>query len=306
MNKKFYMSRHFMEEAGEGGTPAGGAPTGGAPTGGAPGAGAWYDSFQDQGTKDWLKSYGDAYPNPEAVATKALNLEKFIGAEKAGRGVVAPKPDAKPEEWQEFYRKVGGVPEKADGYKLPSTIDANMAAALSADPMVTQFREHALKSGMPPVFFESAMEWYINTVQGKEQSMLEDFSAKAEQDIIDLKNEWKGVEFDKNTELGRRASKQFIPHENQEEFEDKLSRIEGALGTKETLKLFASIGAAMGEHNFESGDGDGNMSGGMSPEAARVRISRLKTDSSFAAKLASGDVAAKTEWDNLHKLGYGG
>ncbi|MHB8825154.1 MAG: hypothetical protein ACYC5T_10020 [Thiobacillus sp.] len=301
MNKKFYMPRRFMEEAGEGGAPAGGA----ANPGTVPAA-AWYDSFQDQGTKDWLKAYGDAYPNPEAVATKALNLEKFVGAEKSGRGVVAPKSDAPPAEWQEFYKKVGGVPEKADGYKLPASLDANMAAALNADPMIAQFREHALKSGMPPVFFESAMEWYINTASGKEQSMIDDFSAKAEQDILDLKNEWKGVEFDKNAELGRRASKQFIPHESQEEFEDKLTRIEGALGTKETLKLFASIGAAMGEHSFESGDGNGNMSGGMSPEAARIRISQLKTDSSFAAKLASGDTASKTEWDTLHKLGYGG
>lgn len=302
MNKKFYTPRRFMEEAPADGGAAGGVPTGGAPAGGAPGA--WYDSFQDQGTKDWLKAYGDAYPNPEAVATKALNLEKFIGAEKAGRGVVVPKSDAKPEEWQEFYRKVGGVPEKADGYKLPASVDANVAASLNNDPMVNAFKEHALKSGMPPAFFESAMEWYINTASSKEQSMLDDFSAKAEQDIAELKNEWKGVEFDKNAELGRRASKQFIPHENQEELEDKLSRIEGALGTKETLKLFASIGASMGEHSFEGGDGGGDMNGGMSPAAARVRISQLKGDSTFAAKIAAGDANSKAEWDRLHKIGY--
>lgn len=291
---------HFMEEAGEGGDPGASVP----PAPGAPPAAKWYDSFQDPTTKEWLGAYGDAYPNAEAVATKALNLEKFIGAEKAGRGVIAPKADAKPEEWQEFYRKVGGVPENPDGYKLPATIDTTTAAALSADPMIAAFKEHALKSGMPPMFFESAVEWYVNTAQGKEQGMIDDFSAKAEQDIADLHAEWKGVEFDKNTELGRRASKQFIPHENQAEFEDKLTRIEGALGTKETLKLFASIGAAMGEHGFEGGDGDGGMSGGMSPASARVRISQLKSDSAFAAKLASGDTAARTEWDTLHKIGY--
>lgn len=304
MNKKFFQSRRFMEEAGEGGDPgAGGAGAGGA---GAAPASKWYDSFQDPATKEWLGAYGDAYPNAEAVATKALNLEKFIGAEKAGRGVVAPKADAKPEEWQQFYKKIGGVPDKPDGYKMPANVDQNIAAALSSDPLVAAFREHAHKSGMPPMFFESAMEWYANTAQNKEQGMIDEFSAKAEQDIADLKNEWRGVEFDKNTELGRRAAQQFIPHADQTEFEDKLTRIEGALGTKETLKLFASIGASMGEHGFEGGGGDGNMNGGMTPASARVRISQLKADSSFAAKLGSGDVAAKTEWDLLHKLGYGG
>lgn len=303
MNKKFYQSRRLMEETGAEGTPGAGAASGDQQQSAG---GKWYDSFQDPTTKEWLSAYGDAYPTPEALATKAYNLEKFVGADKAGRGVVMPKQDAKPEEWQEFYKKVGGVPEKPDGYKLPSTVDQNMAAALNADPMVAAFKEHAHKTGMPPVFFESAMEWYVNAAKGKEQNFADEFSAKAEQDILDLKAEWKGVEFDKNTELGRRASKQFIPHETQDEFEDKLTRIEGALGTKETLKLFASIGAAMGEHGFEGGDGGGGMSGGMSPESARVRISQLKGDSSFAAKLASGDTAARTEWDTLHKLGYGG
>lgn len=303
MNKKFWQPRRFMEEAGEGGAPGAGAPPATPLSGEAP-AGKWYDGFQDVATKEWLGAYGEAYPNPEAVATKALNLEKFIGAEKSGRGVITPKPDAKPEEWQEFYRKVGSVPDKPDGYKLPAALDATTAAAMSADPMVAAFREHAHKTGMPPMFFESAMQWYISTAQGKEQGMVDDYSAKAEQDIADLKNEWKGVEYDKNTELGRRASQQFIPHKNQDEFEDKLTRIEGALGTKETLKLFASIGAALGEHGFEGGDGGGGMGGAMTPASARVRISQLKSDSSFAAKLGAGDVAARTEWDTLHKIGY--
>lgn len=296
----FIKNPRLMEEIPNDGAAGAGA-AGTPPAGG----GAWYDSFQDQNTKEWLKAYGQAYPNPEAVATKAYNLEKFISAEKAGRGVVMPKADAPAEEWQSFYKKVGEVPEKPDGYELPKDIDANMAAAMNADPMVAAFREHAHKSGMPPMFFKSAMEWYVNTAMSKEQGMVEEFSAKAEQDILDLKNEWRGVEFDKKTELGRRAAKQFIPHADMAEFEDKISRIEGALGTKETLKLFATIGEALGEHNFEGGEGTGSV-GGMSPEAARIRISQLKGDSTFAAKLASGDIAARTEWDTLHKAGYGG
>lgn len=307
MNKRFW-TRRFMDEGGEGGDPGTGAPpAGGTPpaAGGTPPAGAWYDSFKNNDTKEWLKSYGEAYPDPEAVATKALNLEKFIGAEKSGRGVVTPKADAKPEEWQEFYKKVGGVPESADGYKLPADLDPNVSSMLSADPMVAAFKEHALNTGMPPMFFESAMKWYTDTMVGKENAAIQDFSAQAEKDMTDLKSEWKGVEFDKNIEMGRRAAEQFIPHANKEELKDKIARIEGALGTKETLKLWASIGGAMGEHSFESGGGDGDM-GSMTAESARVRIAILKKDSGFSSKLANGDADAKAEWDRLHKIGFGG
>lgn len=300
MNKRLMFTRLMEEQNGEGGV-GNGAP----PAGGTPPPAAWYDSFENNDVKEWLKSYGEAYPNPEAVATKALNLEKFVGAEKSGRGVVAPKPDAPAEEWQAFYKKVGGVPEKPDDYKLPSTIKPEIATALADDPMVKSFKEYAHNKGIPPMFFQDVMSWYIGQMAGKDESMMNDFNAKSEQDLADLKSEWKGIEYDKNIEMGRRAATQFIPHSNADELATKIASIEGALGTKETLKLWASIGAAIGEHGFESGQGNGG-NGGMTAEAARVRIAALKKDSAFATKMASGDTDAKAEWDRLHKIGYGG
>lgn len=301
-----YIPRRLMEgdQGGEQGGAGGGTPL---DQGGAPAQGtqtAWYDSFKDPGVKEWLKSYNDAYPDPEAVATKALNLEKFLGAEKAGRGVVLPKADAKQEEWREFYKKVGGAPAEPDGYKLPETIKPEIATEMNADPMIAAFREHASKSGMPQMFFQDAVQWYADQMNQRMEQSVKDFSARSEKDMEELKAEWRGVEFDKNTELGRRAAEQFLPHENKDEFIDKMSRIEGALGTKETMKLWAAIGAALGEHSFESGEG-GSHPTGMTPEAARVRIDSLKKDSGFTAKLMNNDADSKAEWDRLHKIAFG-
>lgn len=304
------IKSRLMAEAPAGEAPTGGTggtppPDGGAPpSGGAPPAGAWYDSFQDQGVKDWLKSYGEAYPNPEAVATKALNLEKFVGAEKSGRGVIAPKSDAPPEEWQEFYKKVGGVPADPTGYKLPSNLKPEMATALSNDPMVTAFKEHAYKTGMPPMHFESALEWYVNHTTAMEEADVSQLSGAAEKDMNDLKQEWRGVEYDKNVEMGRRAAKEFIPHGTDAELQETLAKMEGAIGTKGLLKLWAKIGGAMGEHGFVGGEGGGGQGGGVSPESARIQIAALKKDSGFAAKLASGDATSRAEWDKLHKIAY--
>jgi len=293
MNK---FLRVLMDQAGGEGGEGGGA-GGGAGGEGGGASGAWYDSFQDVGVKDWLKSYNDAYPNPEAVAQKAYNLERFVGAEKSGRGVITPKKDAPAQEWQEFYRKVGGVPEKPDGYKLPEEF--------ASDAMAANFREYAHKNAMPPMFFEAAMNWYKEAVGGQAAKNIADFEAQADKDITDLKTEWSGTEYDKNVELGRRAAKAFLPHETADELKTAISKIEGALGTKFTLKMWANIGAAMGEHDFLSSDGGSTGFSGMTKEAARSRIAALKADRDFAARLGNGDSSARQEWDQLHKVGYG-
>lgn len=82
--------------------------------GGSPGA-ATADPFAglDTGTREWIGKKG--YKGVEDVAKAALNAETLIG-----RSVVVPGDDAKPEDFDKFYGRIGR-PEKPDGYefKLP-------------------------------------------------------------------------------------------------------------------------------------------------------------------------------------------
>jgi len=315
MYNKYF--RRFCEGApadggagGSGAAPAGGAATLVAPAGGAAAlvastGGEWYDTFQDANVKEWVKAYGSAYRTPESMALKAMNLEKFVGAEKAGRGVVAPKADAKPEEWQEFYKKVGGVPEKADGYKIPE--------AFQADPMMNKFREFMHSKGVPPIFFDSAIEFYTKDIAGGALERIKNSDAeldrKTAKDMSDLQIEWQGKDdqgapiYDKNIEMGRRAAREFIPHTNDQELEAALTSIEGAMGTKAMLKMLANIGGSLGEHAFVRGDGggDGKIS---TPEGAKLRIAELKNDKEWSKSFTQGDADKRKEWDNLHKLAY--
>lgn len=281
------------------GTPP--APAPGAPPAADPPAPSWYASFENPEVKEWLGKYGNAYPNAESVAAKALHLERFVGAEKAGRGVIVPKADAKPEEWSAFYRKVGGVPEKVEEYKLPGDL-----GELSKDPVVGKFREFAHKAGMPPVFFGSALQFMGQQLAEAQQNQQAEFERRGEAEMNELRSEWQGVDYDKNVELGRRAAKAFIPHENPEQLADIITRMEGAIGTKMTLKMLANIGGGIGEHSFVQGDGGSNISGGMTPEAARVRISELTKDVEWSKAFIGGDVDKKAEWDRLHKIAYSG
>jgi hypothetical protein len=240
---------------------------------------------------------GDAYKSgPEAVVDKAFNLEKFLGADKAGRGVIIPKADAKPEEWRAFYAKVGGVPEKPEGYKIPD--------ALAKDPIIAKLRERAHALGVPPALFGGVLETFAAESAGLAERQATEFAATAQREVEALYAEWGATgEKDKNIELSRRAARTFIPHETPEQLAETLNKIEGAIGAAATLKLFASIGNGLGEHNFIQGDGNGGM-GGMTPEAARMRINDLRNDAEFAKKLLNADADAKAEWDRLHKIGF--
>jgi hypothetical protein len=44
--------------------------------------------------------------------------------------------------------------------------------------------------------------------------------------------------------------------------------------------------------------------GGMTVEAAKVRIGQLKSDKEWVAKYAAGGADQKAEWDRLHKIAY--
>lgn len=260
----------------------------------APKAGdEWYGSFQDPAVKEWLKAYGPAYPNAESVAMKALNLEKFIGAEKAGRGVVIPKSDAKPEEWKAFFSKLG-APAKPDGYALTDE--------QKKDPMLVGFRERAHALGMPPMIYNGIMEWVGEAVKKMDAEDVAAFEKNAEKELQEVTDEW-GTEYNAKAAQMQRAARTFLPNMTPEERMQTLNKMEGALGTKNMMHFWQRIGAAMGEHGFVDGGNQGGL--GMTKEAALARIDVLKNDKEWGKKLIEGDAAAKTEWDNLHIIAHG-
>lgn len=311
----------FQEGADGGGAAGGGAAGGGAGAAGAGGAGAakpdagagagagakpdagggatppWYDGFKDPATKEWMKSFNaDAYPDAEAIASKAMNLEKFVGAEKAGRGVIIPKSDAKPEEWQAFFKKTGLIPEKPDGYK----VDAKYAA----EPFIAKLREQAHKLGVPAPMFEGLVGFINAENEGAEAAEQKQFEEQTRKELAEIAAEW-GDNRDANIENGRRASKAFMPHTDDKDLKAKMQKFEGVMGTKFMMNFWANLGKKMGEHNFHGGDGKGGMGdGGMSPEGARIRVAQLKADKEFGKKIANNDAAAMKEWTELHAIGW--
>lgn len=293
---------HRPEGTPPAGTPPAGTPPAGTPPAGTPPAGTppaatptWFDGFKDAETKEWLKSYAGAYPDAESVARKALNLERFVGVEKSQRGVVVPKPDAKPEEWRTFWNSVGAS-DKPDGYKLPDT--------MKEDKQLIALRDHAHKTGMPVSQWEATVKWYEESSKAAATNEVAEFKKQSEAETNELRQLW-GADFDKYKAQGLRAAIAFLPGTKKEEKLQTLAYIEGALGTKATYQFFQAIGSKIGEHAFIGADGIVNNETGKTPEQAKTEIQTLKLDKEFGKKLLAGDAASKKTWDELHVIAFG-
>lgn len=267
------------------GTPAGGAPAAG---GGTPAAN-WFDTFTDTETKGWVQAVG--LKTPEAAAQKAWHLEKLLGADKAGRGVILPKDDKDEAAYNTIYAKLGR-PEKPEGYGFKAEGDDA--------PLITSAATEFHKLGLTAKQAQGVMAWAQAQSQAMEQQAgqaEEQFAQKSEQEFNALKTKW-GAESDKKIEQARRAARAFLPKETAQETMDKLER---TLGTGAFLELFQRIGEGMGEHSIEIGGGGGGEFG-MTPEAARLRLAEIKKDQAYVAAWAGGDAQKRAEVDKLNKI----
>lgn len=246
--------------------------------------GQWFDSFPEE-IRGVAQLKG--WQSPADAIQSYANLEKLMGADKAGRGVVLPKEDAAPEEWGKFYDRLGR-PQSADQYKLPIPDgDTGEFAKTAAQWM----HEAGLNQKQAEML---ALKWNEAATQ-MQMSQANSVAVNAEQEMAQLQQEW-GKEYDANIEAARRATRQFGVEAN------TLERIENAIGTKEMLKLFANIGKGVGEDSFIDSSKSGGF--GMSPEAARVRIGQLKGDPNWSSKYLGGDADAKAELERLMRAAY--
>jgi len=115
------------------------------------------DTQQQQQTDDWQKSESltkfrgdDGTLKTEDLAKSYVHLEKSIG----GR-VPIPAADAKPEEWDAFYGKIGR-PEKAEGY---DKYQAPEGLPWDAD-VEGRFFTVAHKHGLTKNQAKALLEWY--------------------------------------------------------------------------------------------------------------------------------------------------
>lgn len=258
-----------MSEQGSGsvltGNPAGGQDATAAADGGQQGF-DWQGALgkQYQAFEPTLQAKG--WKSPADVLTGYTHLEKLLGADKAGRGLVLPKDDDPPEAWAPVFDKLGR-PATPEDYKLPVPEGADPGFAKAA---AGEFH----KLGLTAKQATALSEWW----NGQATAIQEQQAQRVQQDFAALAREW-GPQLDANRHAMRAAAQHYGLAEEQ------VAGLEASLGVGPTAKLLLRLA----QENKLVGDGlvGGGKSGfGQTSQQAQAELDSLRADPEFSRSLS--------------------
>lgn len=247
---------------------------------------------------EWLKGADETligyvqnkgWTEPRQVLDGYRNLEKLLGADKAGNAVIIPKSDADPKEWAAVFDKLGR-PTGPDGYKveLPQGGDKAVHEASMA-----KFHELGLTKAQG----EQLANWYNGLVGESTKAQEAQKQAAFQADDQAIRQEW-GQAFTKNLAQAQAAARGLgldAP---------TIDKLSDALGHKATMQLLQKIGGRMGEDTFASGDTLASFGNALTPGQAKAQIQALMGDRDFANKYINGDTGARAKMESLHRFAY--
>jgi hypothetical protein len=230
----------------------------------------WYDSVKDPETKAWLATKG--LPDAESALKSYWGLERLIGADKAGRTLMAPKDDADAEAWGTLAKRLG-LPEKPDDYKLPLPDGADPEFAKAA---ATAFH----KLGIPPRYGKGITEWWNGYVSSEMAKQEQADLARAAEQTAKVMTEW-GSAATANEELSRRGFREFaeqfgLKQKDGKDDNDLIKRFQAVLGADTMLKFFHGLGSMNAESRFAGGGGPSGFKGNSND--IQAQINQITTD----------------------------
>lgn len=243
----------------------------------------WAKAFEPD-VAEWIGKKG--VPDVGALAKSYRQLEQTFGAERAGRAVVLPGEGAKPEEWDQVFKRLGRPDDpKGYGFEAPEGADPALAEKLSG-----AFHKAGLNPTQAGLVFDAIKELADDTPD------LEARAAKNQAEHADLRREW-GPGYPQKVALAQRAYRALGVDI------DQINAIENVVGTKTMLSMLANLGEALRE---DAGVGETVAPRGsaQTQETARAKIKELEADTEYMTKVYNGSAAEAAEWQRLHKVAY--
>jgi hypothetical protein len=223
------------------------------------------------------------------VVKSYQNLEKLLGADRAGNAVILPKPDASAEEVSAFYNRLGR-PAEATGYKIDVPEGGSQEFAQA-------YAGWAHELGLTNKQAETLAARWNETAAANATAQSQAKQAQFQTDDVALRSEWGGA-FAQNLAHAQNAARGLGLDAG------TIDKLSDALGHKGTMALLQKIGAGMGEATFVAGDSDRSFGAAMTPAQAKSEIKRLTSDTAFIARYTSGDSAARAEMSRLHDFAH--
>lgn len=235
----------------------------------------------------WLASLPDdlrgvaehkGWKEPADALRSYRHLEEYMGADKAGRGMVLPKDGEDAEGYERIYKALGR-PDEAGGYELNSLFGEDAVDQKVLDGMSTAMHEAGLNKAQAHKVGAAYQEMFKAALaEGEAQyaSEVEDVQSSLPPETI---------------ESARRGFRLFrLPPDEAGEVSRALER---ALGPRAATELFARLGRAAGEDRPPEGDAE------VSGDPQR-RIDQLLSDKDFNARYLAGDKAAGERINDLY------
>lgn len=236
------------------------------------------------GDKPWFATIPEApvaelltaknYKTPAELGVAYYNLNKLVSAEDSQK-VLIPGKDAKPEDMDAFYTKLGR-PVNPEGYNDVFKFDEK----IKVDPATVDFgKKLAHKLGLNPTQAKAMADEHNAFAAKQTADMTEALRVANDTAVENIKKAW-GAEADSYIEAGKRVYKSLG-------LDEKLvGALEAHIGAAPVVELLARIGKASGEGTFKGGGGGGDSGNpdAMTPEAAAAEITRLNGDKDFQDK----------------------
>ena len=233
-----------------------------------PAAPLWYDSIQDPAIKELMQQ--KRYDDPQSLATAYYHANRMISGDRV---ITLPGADAKPEDWDAIYTKMGR-PAKADDYqfKFPDGTKPD-------ENMVTFAKNMFHTLGLDPTRAQKGVDMW--EAWAKEQTAkISDATTRQEAADLEALKQPFGQAWDGMIDAGKKAisALQLPPVVT-----DALDK---SMGTPAVLQLMAEIGKRLGEGTFVPAQqgGDVTTPESMTPAQAKTRIETLRSDADFQAR----------------------
>lgn len=226
------------------------------------------------------------YKDANALVEGLKQTRSYVGVDKNDL-IRLPKADKDGNrDLSEVYTALGR-PENPQGYELGDEDFAKAAAQKLYDLGISKKQAGELLAFMTE---QDAVN---------KQKADEEWNTGVEKGIAALKKEW-GSDYEVNVELAQQAVRDVASKTGFTE--EELNKIEKALGTDKSTKLFYAIGAAGGGvkslQNYNAGQ--------ETPEMAKYKLNEMLRDKETAKLLAAKDHKTMNEVKRLTALSMGG
>jgi hypothetical protein len=237
----------------------------------------WHDSdrFNDD-ERRWLTAKGLAIDDPVEAAVKLLKGHRSA-EQRIGKGLDAimdrPAKDQKYAEWAKANAAALGLPESVEGYKVERPADWPKDLPWNED-LDAKAQALAFENGVPPEVHKAYIGMVADYMKGTAADLDRQMDAARGEMMAELQRDW-GKETDAKLTQAKQAMGHFAGEAGlaPEAVDSLMTTLKEKVGDAATMKLFAAIGASMGEDKIGGLGGGGQF--GMTPAEANAAIAAM-------------------------------